>query len=261
MSDTEKAELTLLKERATLMGITYSNNIGLEALKAKVNAKLGEALEPEQEATALEGDDAGSFEDVPEDDEVQENDEPVLAINTKAAAAELRADLDGQVIKPIAKKKVGPALGIANKGAFNGPTVAAPGRKLTLYQKQRNEQLKLVRVRIQNLDPKKADLPGEYITVANRYVGNVRKFVPYGEVTDDGWHIPYIIYKALERRRFLLIRTVKNKVTKQIEVKKSWAKEFSIEILPPLTPAELKQLAISQAAAGYSDSDSQTLNI
>lgn len=255
VEDPAKLELKLLKERADRMGIVYSNNIGLETLKAKVAEKLGDVLEPESE-----GDNAPDLNDDSDLEEVEdtEEEETVLAISQ---APEPRADLDGQVINPIKKIKAGPALGIVNRGPQQGPTVEKAGRKLSLYQKQRNEQMKLVRCRIQNLDPKKADLPGEYITVANRFVGNVKKFIPYGEVTDDGWHIPYIIYKALERRRFLLIRTVKNKTTKQIEVKKSWAKEFSIEILPPLTPAEIKQLAVSQAASGFADSDSQTLNI
>ena len=33
-------ELTLLKQRADLMGIKYSNNIGIDTLKSKINEKL-----------------------------------------------------------------------------------------------------------------------------------------------------------------------------------------------------------------------------
>lgn len=110
------------------------------------------------------------------------------------------------------------------------------------------EQMKLVRCRIQNLDPKKAELPGEIFTVANRILGTVRKYVPYGEVTDNGYHLPYIIYKQLEDRRFLNIRTsTKNG---QVRVESNWAKEFAIEVLPPLTQEELDRLAAAQAAAG-----------
>lgn len=37
----QQNELNLLKERADQMGISYSNNIGIEALKQKINEKLG----------------------------------------------------------------------------------------------------------------------------------------------------------------------------------------------------------------------------
>ena len=35
-------EMTLLKARAKLMGINFSNNIGKDALVAKINAKLND---------------------------------------------------------------------------------------------------------------------------------------------------------------------------------------------------------------------------
>jgi len=46
----EKDELTLLKERADLMGIKYHANIGLETLRERVNAKLSPAAEKAEEA-------------------------------------------------------------------------------------------------------------------------------------------------------------------------------------------------------------------
>ena len=106
-------------------------------------------------------------------------------------------------------------------------------------------------VRITNLDPKKKDLPGEVFTVANEHLGTVRKFVPYGEVTDNGYHVPYCIYKALKARKFLNIRTFKDRQNQnQIKVEQSWAQEFALEVLPTLTPDEIKKLAAAQSAAG-----------
>ena len=43
-------ELTLLKQRATLLGINFSNNIGLETLKARIEEATREP-EPEKELT------------------------------------------------------------------------------------------------------------------------------------------------------------------------------------------------------------------
>lgn len=111
-------------------------------------------------------------------------------------------------------------------------------------------QMRQVRVRITNMDPKKKDLPGEIWTVANEYLGTVRKFVPYGEQTDDGYHIPYCLYRLLDSKRFLHIRDVKDRTTGIVRQDKVWAKEFSLDVLPTLTQAELDRLAAAQAAAG-----------
>lgn len=120
-----------------------------------------------------------------------------------------------------------------------------------MRQRIRLEQTRLIRVRIQNLDPKKKDLPGEIITVANEYMGTIKKFVPFGEATDNGYHIPYCIYEFLKNRKFLNIR-VTNKGKK---IEQSWVREFAIEELPQLTQEELDKLAAAQSAAGSTNSD------
>lgn len=178
------SELEVLKQRATLMNIKFSNNISVEKLREKIEA-------------------------------AQVKDEPVV----EAAVNPLGANQEDGV------------------------------KKMTLGQKIRAEQTRLIRVRIQNLDPKKKDLPGEIITVANEYMGTVRKFVPFGEVTDNGYHIPYCIYEFLKERKFINITTRKGK-NGLPDIRATEAREFSIEVLPPLTEAELAQLAQAQIAAG-----------
>ena len=178
------SELEVLKQRATLMNIKFSNNISVEKLREKIEA-------------------------------AQVKDEPLV----EAA------------VNPLGEK------------------LEAGVKKMTLGQKIRAEQTRLIRVRIQNLDPKKKDLPGEIITVANEYMGTVRKFVPFGEVTDNGYHIPYCIYEFLKERKFINITTRKGK-NGLPDIRATEAREFSIEVLPPLTEAELAQLAQAQIAAG-----------
>lgn len=188
---TEADELSLLKQRARMMGVQFSNNIGLESLKERIRAKQeGESESNEQ------------------------------------------------------KSEVAP---------LSDPAKSAPvvGKRKTLRQHLIEENMKLVRLRITNLDPKKKDLPGEVFTVANEHLGTVRKFVPYGEVTDNGYHVPYCIYKALKARKFLNIRTFKDRQNQnQIKVEQNWAQEFALEVLPTLTPDEIKKLAAAQSAAG-----------
>lgn len=181
-------EMTILKQRATMMGIKFSNNIGLEALRKKV-------------ADAQEG--------------ITEQEQPE--------------------VNPLA-------------------TTPVQEDKLSMAQRIRLENTRLVRVRIQNLDPKKKDLPGEILTVANDYMGTVRKYVPYGEATDNGYHIPYCIYKLLKSRKFLHVSVKKGRNGKE-RVEQQWVREFAIEILPQLTEEELKQLGQAQLAAGSLNDD------
>lgn len=110
------------------------------------------------------------------------------------------------------------------------------------------EATALVRCRITCLDPAKAHSKGEVITVGNKYTGAVSKFVSFGEDTDLGYHIPKIIYDELKQRKFNSIRSEKgaNGVYHPVQ---RLVNAFAIEVLDPLTPAELERLARTQAAA------------
>ena len=142
--------------------------------------------------------------------------------------------------------------GVAPSAVVSAP-VAPKVSKAAVNQALRDEivarEMALVRVRIQNLDPKKANLPGEILTVANEYLGTVRKFIPYGEATDDGYHVPVCLLNQLKERTFVQIKTVKNKNGRGTVTQTADVREFAIEVLPPLTPDELAKLASAQAAA------------
>lgn len=213
-SATQVTELDMLKSRAKLMGIQFSNNIGVDALKAKIEAKLTGEANPPAPGPENVGTPPDSNADAPE---TSRDPAPVITAGSGIEAP-----------KPPAKPK-------------------------SLRQQLMEEQMKLVRVRITNLDPKKKDLPGEIFTVANEYLGTVRKYIPYGEVTDNGYHIPFCLYTALKEREFLNIRTRKDKRTGTPIVESGYVREFALEVLPPLTEKELAQLAASQAAKGGLD--------
>lgn len=113
----------------------------------------------------------------------------------------------------------------------------------------RAQALRLVRVRIQNLDPSDAAISGAIISLQNKYTGKISKFIPYGEETENGYHIPWMIYQHLKQWKFPLRKEQKGgrfgvKTYKTVMVNK-----FSIEILDPLTIAELRQLANHQRAS------------
>lgn len=195
-------EMSILKQRAKLLGITHSNNISLETLRAKVKEKM-------------ESSQGSSSDDAEEEEAEAEQEEAQPELNP------LEGDTAGK----------------------------APAKTLSKRDRIRREAMALVRCRITNLDPKKKDLPGEIFCVGNKFIGTVKKFIPYGEVTDDGYHIPKVLFDELESRKFLHIQTSKNKQNGQIQVKTSYAKEFAIEVLPMLTPEQLAKLAAAQLAA------------
>lgn len=111
-----------------------------------------------------------------------------------------------------------------------------------------SEAMKLVRCAITNLDPSKSGIHGEFITVANEYIGSVTKFIPFGEA-GQSYHIPNCIYEALLEREFQVIRRVKIPNTNKERIEYFMTKEYNIQVLPQLTPEELQNLALKQAAA------------
>lgn len=115
-------------------------------------------------------------------------------------------------------------------------------------QRIRKAATRLVRVRVTNMNPATNTHEGQYFTAGNSVCGDHTKYVKY----DVPWHVPYIIYQYLKEREIQMFRTSKNASNK--EVKESYmAKEFSVEVLPALTPKELEDLRIKQAMANNID--------
>ena len=110
-----------------------------------------------------------------------------------------------------------------------------------------SEAMALVRCKIYNLNPQKRDLKGEIITVANKFIGKVTKFIPFGEETEKGYHIPKVLYDDLVHRQYQDIRS--REVNGKTEVTRRMAPEYNIVILEPLTAEELAELALKQEAA------------
>lgn len=127
----------------------------------------------------------------------------------------------------------------------------APKTKAQVEQELRDqvkrEGLVLLRCRIANLNPQKRDLEGELITVANRFLGTVSKFIPFGEA-GESYHIPKVLYDELRDRKFQQVISKKDAQGKE-QLSRRMVPEYSIEILPQLTAEELQELAVKQAAA------------
>lgn len=186
-------ELANLKARADMLGVTYSNNIGVDTLRERIREHQAKAEGTKEETAPVNA---------------QADDEP------------------DQETLPL--------------NMVSDPVV--------LRRRMYNENMFLVRIRVANLNPLKKDIPGEWITVHNKFLGTVRKYVPFGEATDVGYHVPKIILDVLKSRKFLSLKPRTDKGGSSIPTSQ-WVKEFAIEELPYLTLEELEQLKRQQAAA------------
>jgi hypothetical protein len=175
-------ELTLLKERAAKLGITYGPNIGLETLRKKVN-------------DVLSGDQ-----------------------NNAPAPAEQKTE---QLTDRQKKSK-------ARREAIE-------------------DALKLVRVNVTCMNPDKKHLEGDFFSVSNSLIGTVTKYVLFD--TEEGWHVPNIVLTVLREKQFQAFVTKKLPNGQKTKVGKL-VKEYSIDVLDPLTPEELRDLAQRQAMSG-----------
>ena len=126
--------------------------------------------------------------------------------------------------------------------------VFTPGLRETpaqLNMKRRQEALRLVRVRVTNMNPLKGNLKGDIFSVGNSQIGFIKKFVPYN--AEAGWHVPQIILTHMQDKKYMSHYEVKigNKKIKKHRL----VPELAIEILPPLTVEELQELKQRQLMA------------
>lgn len=127
-----------------------------------------------------------------------------------------------------------------------GPAVEKS--QMTLREELYRENMKLVRIRITNMDDKDSKLDGDFYSISNEYLGDVTKYVPYGDKTENGYHVPYCIYKLLRNQKYVQFYTTT--VNGLPTTRTRLARKFAIEVLPPLTQNELKDLAQRQLASG-----------
>lgn len=196
MSDTDndqtqtvtQDELTALKARADLMGISYHPSIGLEKLREKVNAAAeGKPEQPQ----------------APDAPQAPVADDASASTNAEESLAQRRARL-------------------------------------------KREASELVRIRVTCMNPAKAEWEGEIFTVGNSNIGSFKKFVPFN--ADAGWHVPRVILQQIKDRQCQIFMTKTDARGNKSRTGKL-IKEFAVEILDPLTPEELHELAQRQAMA------------
>lgn len=120
--------------------------------------------------------------------------------------------------------------------------VETPGQRKARLKKEASA---LVRCRVTCMNPAKKEWHGEIFTVSNSVVGTFRKFVPF----EEEWHVPSMMLQMIKDRMYQSFVTVKDgRGNSRREGR--LVREFAVEVLPPLTEEELKDLAQQQAMAG-----------
>ena len=112
----------------------------------------------------------------------------------------------------------------------------------------RAKALRLRRVAVNNLDPADSSLSGTILTVINKYTGKVSKYIPFGEGSENGYHIPQILYDELKSKKFVLRREKKGGSFGVKKYSNTLVPKYQITDLPDLSPDEIENLAKRQAA-------------
>lgn len=109
---------------------------------------------------------------------------------------------------------------------------------------------RLVRIRVTCMNPNKKDWPGEIFSISNRVIGTIKKFIPFN--SEVGYHVPAAILTLMQERQYQTFKEFKLSNNRK-QKKGILVKEFSIELLDPLTPLELKELAQRQILSNSID--------
>lgn len=151
--------------------------------------------------------------------------------------------------------KYSPNIGVETLKNKISAVIEAPVEEKTETQKVDarqalwNDAMRLVRLEIHNVNPAKSSLKGEFLTVANKIIGKVTKFVPYGDA-GKSYHVPNCIYQLLEEKKYLAFRDDSSAPNGK---KTELIPEFNNKVLPPLTQEELEELKKAQLAGNHID--------
>lgn len=226
-------ELESLKARATKLGITLDGRWGVEKLREVVNAAI-QGDKPVSEPTTTPVTQAAPAPVVAP--------APAVKAVEQAPAVVKEAPVENEIKSPVEVTKM-PSLAdamLTKEVADAGPE--SEGQK---KNRLRREAMALVRVRVSCMDPQKKNLKGELLCVSNKNFGTVQRFIPFNRE----WHIEKVLYDALAEKEYMVFDREKTGRAGIEVVTPRNVPAFNIQVLPPLTKGELKDLAQRQAMA------------
>lgn len=109
----------------------------------------------------------------------------------------------------------------------------------------KKDALRLVRCTITCNNKNKTALQGEIFCASNSQIAEIKKYVPFGVIT----HVPQILFNLIKEKMYQNFRDEKINGVKVTH--SAMVPEYSIQILDPITLAELEAIKRKQLAEGF----------
>lgn len=221
--------ITDLKEIASELGLGHFANIGMETLRGKIKDWCAE-------------------HGIAEDDPVLRG---CLDMPENATRIDSKAQEEGGMVDSSSKGKAEP---LSSEKGFSEEIEKLKGMTFEEADKRHIESeektvwkkaMKLVRVQISCNNPNKTSYQGEIFSARNKFIPEVKKFVPFNVPT----HVPQILLNMIKEKK--LQTFVTEKLPNGMQTKRSkLVPEYSITVLSPLTPEEFNAIRQKQLAEG-----------
>ena len=229
----ENATKEQLLAAAEKLGLTIDGRLGVDKIREEISAELEVRKEADIRATA-NADRLAAEEKAAA---------PVKAAEPVSAPAVVKeAPVEPEIKSPVEVTKM-PSL--ADAMLKEAPVDAGPETEGQKKNRLRRDAMALVRVRVSCMDPQKKNLKGELICVSNRNFGTIQRFIPFNRE----WHIEKVLYDVLMEKEYMVFDREKTGRAGIEVVTPRNVPAFNIQVLPPLTKGELKDLAQRQAMA------------
>jgi hypothetical protein len=221
--------ITDLKEIASELGLGHFANIGLETLREKIRSWCQEHEIPESDPR-LRG---------------------CLDMPSDGSRIDSKAREEGGMVDSSSEDKTEPLS--SGKGFSeeieklkNMSFEEADRRHMETEEKSVwKKAMRLVRCQIVCNNPNKTSYQGEIFSARNKFIPEVKKFIPFNVPT----HVPTILLNMIREKK--LQTFVTEKLPNGMQTKRSkLIPEYSVTILSPLTPEEFNAIRQKQLAEG-----------
>lgn len=214
------AEIESLKIRAEKLGIAVDGRWGVEKLREVVNGAIAGEKPPVAAPTPAPAPQVAA---------------PAPVAPAVAETSEIKSPVEVTKMPSLAAAMIAPVAPVSNEPETEGQK----------KNRLRREAMALVRVRVSCMDPAKKKLKGELLCVSNRNFGTIQRFIPFNRE----WHIEKVLYDLLVEKEYMVFDREKTGRAGIEVVDPRNVPAFNIQVLPPLTSGELKDLAQRQAMA------------
>lgn len=218
------AEIESLKGRAEKLGIVVDGRWGVEKLREVVNGAIAGEKPPVATPTPA-----------PTPAPAPQVAAPAPVVPAVAETSEIKSPVEVTKMPSLAAAMIAPVAPVSNEPETEGQK----------KNRLRREAMALVRVRVSCMDPAKKKLKGELLCVSNRNFGTIQRFIPFNRE----WHIEKVLYDLLVEKEYMVFDREKTGRAGIEVVDPRNVPAFNIQVLPPLTKGELKDLAQRQAMA------------